>query len=217
MSNCKVEVRSLPVAGGAFHARHLFIITTDASGTEYVLRGGPSKNNVPMPVSQLSGNSSQIGSQESSGSGSNPSASDSDSSGSKSTGSNSLGSNLSDSDDGGVYGTIYAKDYGKYAPGVQDWYPDAERISVAEGPGWCNARERLATEMDSITAAKIPYRPLGPNSNSTVFTALKNIGIEPKVPEGIWAPGASQYLETPARKQFGKCDPKSPVQGCTGR
>jgi hypothetical protein len=170
--SCKVEVKAKQLSPLGYY--HLFIVFTDGSGNQFFLRGGPSG---PGPgllglSSELSGGSSQNASIESSNSGSNPSAS-SDS-----------------SDDGGPsYGYIETK-YGEYtAANTTDWGPDRKSITVDVGPATCGKYDGLKKAFDAITASKTRYSPLGPNSNSCVFTALKQVGIAPQVPDGVWAPG----------------------------
>jgi len=88
----------------------------------------------------------------------------------------------------GGYGDIVTQ-YDKYKPGTIDWDPAAKSITVMNDPAACAKDAPLIQQMDAITASHTPYDPLGPNSNSTVFTALRNVGVTPAVPDGVWAPG----------------------------
>lgn len=178
--SCKVEIRanrlgSLPLKGDYYH---LFIVFTDGKGEESYLRGGPSKRGPGSSgtSSEMSGGSSHGSGHDTSGSGSNPSAS-------------------SDSGDSGPFGTIVTQ-YGPYQPGTIDWDPNAKTIEVANGPDACAKYEQLKAQMDAISASKTRYSPLGPNSNSTVFSALRNVGISPQLPNGVWAPGAEMPINT---------------------
>ena len=169
---CKIEVRASEI--GAIFGKsysHLFIVFTDKDGIEYYLRGGPSGQTGSSGLSSgLSGGSSHSSSRGSSGSGSNPS--------------NSLS--------GSPWGYI-TTEYGQYLPGTIDYDPEAKSIQVASGTESCSGYRKLMEEMEKINNAHVDYNPLGPNSNSVVFTTLKNIGITPKLPEDVWAPG----YETP--------------------
>ncbi len=184
--SCKVEVGasllgSLPFGGSYYH---LFVLYTDASGTVTYYRGGPSGGGFSAP-SQASGGSSEHGSGESSGSGSNPSGGPSESSGPSSSSSDSSGS---PEDGGGSFGYIYVE-HGEYLPGTIDYEPSPPRVTIEEGASTCGAGARLETAFAAVGSSRTPYRPLGPNSNSTVYTALRSAGFTPQVPSGVWAPG----------------------------
>jgi hypothetical protein len=154
----------------------MFIVFTDANGKEYYLRGGPSGKGPASSSglsSELSGGSSQ------GSSGSNSSAS-------------------SDSSSGGVAGGPWgyiASEYGEYKPGTIDWDPGAKATTVDSGPATCGKYEALKRAFDAIAASKTRYNPLGPNSNSCVFTALQKVGITPQAPGGVWAPGADVPID----------------------
>jgi hypothetical protein len=169
---CKIEVRANKLSSLGFY--HMFIVFTNAAGQEYYLRGGPSGGGVGMSRSsgEISGGASNSGSQGASGSGSNPSAA-SDSSGGTGT---------------GPYGDIVTE-YGKYEPGTIDWEPGAKSVTIANSTEACAKDTALIAQMDAITASHTRYNPLGPNSNSTVYTALSNVGLTPAVPDGVRAPG----------------------------
>jgi hypothetical protein len=49
-------------------------------------------------------------------------------------------------------------------------------------------------QIGAINRAKINYYATGPNSNSTAGTLLRNIGINIKIPGGMWVPGFEQQL-----------------------
>jgi len=159
---------------------HLFIVFTDASGQQMYLRGGPSGHGGGSST-EVSGGSSNASSQSSSGSGSN-SAKSSDS---------------SDDKPGGPFGTIRTQ-YGKYEPGTIDWDPAAKSMNIKKDADACALYPALVAQMDAVGASQTRYNPIGPNSNTTVFTVLKNMGLDPAVPEGVWAPGKDQSIETSA-------------------
>jgi len=169
-ASCKLEVLANHLGGSWYH---LFMVFTDATGKKFYLRGGPSAEGPGESSgisSELGGESSHTSSMRSSGSGSHPSASS-----------------------GSPYGNIDTE-YGEYKPGTIDWNPDAKSVEVASCSEVCPKYQQLIKQMDAIKDAKIRYSPLGPNSNSVVFTALKNIGITLKFPEGVWSPGSDFLL-----------------------
>ncbi len=187
--SCTVEIRANKLSPLGYY--HMFIVFTDGARKQFYLRGGPSPS---APIgsgassSELSGGSSNAGSRSGSesvasgssqGSGSNPSAS-SDSSG---------------GGGGGPFGNIVTR-YGEYLPGTIDWDPGAKATTVESGPGSCGRYAELQAQMDAISASKTRYNPLGPNSNSTVFTALNNVGISPKAPDDVWVPGSGMPITT---------------------
>jgi DNA-directed RNA polymerase subunit H (RpoH/RPB5) len=49
-------------------------------------------------------------------------------------------------------------------------------------------------QIGAINRAKINYYATGPNSNSTAGTLLRNVGINIKIPGGMWIPGFEQQL-----------------------
>ncbi|HXN47412.1 MAG TPA: hypothetical protein VN893_12275 [Bryobacteraceae bacterium] len=178
---CTVAVRALKLSPLGFY--HLSILFTDSTGKEFYLRGGPGAGGVGLSASsgELSGGSSRGSSDSSSGSGSNPSAS----------------SDSSRDDDKGPYGNIATK-YGEYLPHTIDYDTSAPSVTVMSGPDACGKYAELQAQMDAIAASNTRYNPLGPNSNSTVFTALKNVGITPKLPDDVWAPGKDTTIDVPA-------------------
>jgi hypothetical protein len=184
--SCQIDVRAVKLSPLGYY--HMFIVFTDGSGNQFFFRGGPTGKGPASTlglVSELSGGSSRSSSSESSNSASG--SSDSGSSQSQ-TGSDSSASSDS-SDDGGSYGYIRIV-YGEYAAGTIDWDPGAKSVTVESGPATCGKYDGLKKAFDAIAASKTPYHPLGPNSNSCVFTALKQVGIAPQAPDGVWVPGA---------------------------
>jgi hypothetical protein len=112
-----------------------------------------------------------------------------------SSGSETNSSASSDSSSGGdPWGAIDTQ-HGAYEPGTIDYEPDAPKVEVARGANVCAMRDQLVAQMDEIEAANVRYSPLGPNSNTVVFTALRNIGVTPAVPPGVWAPGTDSGLK----------------------
>jgi hypothetical protein len=176
---CSIEVRANQLSPLGYY--HLFIVFTDASGQQMYLRGGPGGGTGGSSAGELSGGSSNASSQSSSGSGSNSSKS----------------SDSSDDKPGGPFGSIHTK-YGKYEPGTIDWDPAAKSVSIKKDADACALYPALVAQMDAVGASHTRYNPIGPNSNTTVFTVLKNMGLDPAVPEGVWAPGKDQEIETSA-------------------
>lgn len=199
--SCKVEVGAnhighVPGMGDYYH---LFVLYTDETGTTYYYRGGPSGSGLSGP-SQASSGSSEQGSRGSSGSGSNPSAGSSESSGSSGSSSPSGGSSPgstpeSSAQEGGAFGYIHVM-HGQYLPSTIDWDPGARRVTIAEGNNVCGSGARLQTALNAVGNSRTPYRPLGPNSNTTVYTVLRNAGFTPQVPAGVWAPGKDDTITT---------------------
>lgn len=88
---------------------------------------------------------------------------------------------------GSPYGYI-ATEHGPYRQGGTD-YPAAHVQAVETRPGNCDAVDAaFARTTGAIEAARIYYRPLGPNSNSTARTILEGGGISPPEPNR-WVPG----------------------------
>lgn len=172
---CKVEVRANALSLGSYH---LFIVFTNQEGKEYFFRGGPSGGG-PSSSSgvsgELSGGSSRNGSESTSGSGSNT-------------------NRASDSGGSGPYGYIVTT-HGDYVEGTIDYEVGAPSVVINHSAAACAMYDKLIGQMAAIDAAKIRYAPLGPNSNSVVYTALKNVGLTPAVPSGVWAPGKDTPLK----------------------
>lgn len=186
-SSCTLEVKATQIGDlFGFKYYHLYLVFTDQDGEQYYFRGGPGKKaGSSRSTGELSGGSSRsatVGSSEASTSGHSGS-----------------GSNPSSASDGGggPYGTIQTE-YGKYEPGTTDYDLEAKSTEVASGPDACKFKQQLETQMKLIQDSNMRYSPLGPNSNSTVFTALRDIGIKPKVPDGVWAPGANTPIAVPS-------------------
>jgi hypothetical protein len=214
--SCSVEVRANKLSTLGYY--HMFVVYTDETGKQYYFRGGPSAGGPGSSglSSELSGGSSHTGSVKSSASSSESSqsssqssqspdssqSSSSDSSGS-SRPSQPSGSNPSSSSDssgggggGGPFGYIVTQ-YGEYKPGTIDWDPGAKAVTVESSPGTCGKYDDLKKAFDGVAASKTRYNPLGPNSNSTVFSALKNVGIAPQLPDDVWAPGYDTPIDIP--------------------
>ncbi|MFN0101686.1 MAG: hypothetical protein ACKV2U_06295 [Bryobacteraceae bacterium] len=125
------------------------------------------------------------------------SASSSSDSSSQPSGSNPSGSSESSgSGGGGPFGYIVTE-YGEYKPGTIDWDPGAKTVTVQSGSGTCGKYDDLKKAFDGVTASKTRYNPLSPNSNSTVFSAVKKVGITPKRPDEVWAPGYDTPISIP--------------------
>jgi hypothetical protein len=154
-------------------------VFTDATGQEYYMRGGPGARGPARGSGiskELSGGSSHTGTDSSSGSGSNPSS--------------------SSDDTAGPYGDIVTET-GRYEPASTDWDPGAKAITIVNDPTACAKQTDLEDQMRTIQGSKTRYNPMGPNSNSVAFTALKNVGLTPAVPDGVWAPGKDMIIKTP--------------------
>lgn len=184
---CKIEIRANEL-NQLLGYYHLFIVFTDSSGVEYYFRGGPS--------AEGPGGSSGLSSELSGGSSHSSSAGSSDASTSGNSGSGSNPSASSDSGGGGPWGDIVTV-YGLYEPDTIDWDPSAKSVEIASGVDACSKFEALQRQMDLITASHTRYNPLGPNSNSVVFTAIRNVGLTPQEPAGVWAPGARTHIDVP--------------------
>ncbi len=86
-----------------------------------------------------------------------------------------------------TYGSITTND-GPYVPGTVDWSPGAPSRTVMAGPAACGHDACLTAELRRIDATTTPYRPTGPNSNTTAATILANCNIPLGKP--VWvAPG----------------------------
>jgi hypothetical protein len=151
-------------------AYHLFITVDDGNGNVTYYRGGPATHG---SSSRGSSGSSSRGSSESSSGGSSGSSRSSES------GSQKL-----------------VTDYGLYIKGSVDYNENALTIYQAKvnPEDLSRVKNHLTNQMNLIQKAKINYFLTGPNSNSTVGTALRNMGINLKIPEGIWVPGFDQQL-----------------------
>lgn len=167
------EIGSAPIVGDYSHA---FIVYTNDEGQEFFLRGGPDGGNGV--------GSSRTAGEITGGGSANPSGSSDRSNGSSNP------SRTGDSSFGRPYGNI-ATDYGAFVSGSTYDYgrPGTVSIVVAEGEDLSDVYEQLKVQADKIEDAGIRYNPLGPNSNSTVATILDNVGIEPRLPPGVNAPG----------------------------
>jgi hypothetical protein len=175
---------------------HLYAVYHDGKGNECFLRGGPSDR----PATGLTGSLSEI-----SGGASN-SASVQSTQASTLGVSHGSGSNpvsASDKTPDGPFGSIKTETrWLDTSPGAKlpvDYHPDNnvyKSVVVARGPGCEQQFRTMCDEVAKIEATGTRYSPLGPNSNTTVTTALRNANIEPKLPEGVIAPGAEQHIDT---------------------
>lgn len=188
-ASCKIQVRATELNSTLGYS-HLYLVYTDAEGKEHYARGGPSAGG-PGSSSGVSGQLSGGSSHNSSANGSNSSTS----------GGSASGSNPSTSGKrGGPYGHIVTES-GLYEEGTIDWDPNAKSVDVLTGADACKKWEEIEKQMIAINDSKTAYSPLGPNSNSTVYTALKNVGIKPAVPSGVWAPGKDVSIKVATPKQ----------------
>lgn len=172
---CKVEILANPLGTipGVGTYYHLHLKVTRADGSVVGMRGGPSGNG----PGGSSGSSSEL-----TGGSSN----------------NSSGSNSSASDDTGPYGTIVTE-ISPYDAAFIDYPEPGQTLHsrvVAEGPDVCGKLGDLEAQINAIETTNTRYNPLGPNSNTTVTTALGNAGFSADLPDGVWAPGSDQRIET---------------------
>lgn len=87
--------------------------------------------------------------------------------------------------------------WGRYVKGTPDWNPKAKSLTVMRGtvPG-VNCRTRnpcFAKWSKAINDRAIKYKATGPNSNSTVYTLLKNCDVPAKKPVTV-TPGWGMRL-----------------------
>jgi hypothetical protein len=168
-------------------AYHLFITVDDGNGNVTYYRGGPATH----------GSSGRDSSGSSSGSSSGGSSgSSSGGSGGSSSGSSSGGSSGGSSGSSESGSQKLVTDYGSYVKGSVDYNENALIIYQAKinPEDISRVKNHLTNQMNLIQKAKINYFITGPNSNSTVGTALRNMGINVQIPKGIWAPGFEQQL-----------------------
>jgi hypothetical protein len=84
---------------------------------------------------------------------------------------------------GSIVGTI-----GAYRPGFIDYDPASPTLTVLSGKAAHGKDTCFSSELSRIDAAHIPYRPLGPNSNSVAKTLLVNCQV-PALKPVLIAPG----------------------------
>lgn len=82
---------------------------------------------------------------------------------------------------------------GKYDSAAEDWYPSAVSKEIAKGSIPFGKFTCLLTNGNLINSWMIPYKPLGPNSNSVVRTLLQSCGLPQEKPDVV-APGWNQIL-----------------------
>jgi|GEM_PF-2623061 len=180
MSSAKIEVRATDI-GSAVDYYHLFIVytVTDNSGhsIEYILRGGPSisNNSLGAAIPEVTGGSS-----------------------------GQVSGNPLASGGGRPYGDVVTYEGQYTSENKIDWDPSALRTTIIEGSQSQIETYFLALEqqMSAIDAAGYRYNPVQSNSNTTVFTALENVGLTPKLPKDasgheVWAPGYNTNFKTP--------------------
>jgi hypothetical protein len=87
-------------------------------------------------------------------------------------------------------------EYGAHVPGSIDYQEDSRVIHQSNlNPGDVSrVKANLASQMDAIEGANINYFPTGPNSNSVVGTATRNMGLDVQIPSGMWVPGVETQL-----------------------
>lgn len=172
--NEKIEVRATELAtipGTNYETHHhLFLVYTNNEGKEYYLRGGPERD-IPRTSTKIV----------------NDSTDGKDSSSIVSEG--SIEYNL--------FGRVVSV-YGEYRENTPDWPKPGETVQsviVAEGENLSEEYKKLQTEINNFNNANIPYNPFKSNSNSVVTSALRNIGIQPKIPPEVLAPGDETLLK----------------------
>jgi hypothetical protein len=166
MAQPKIEVRANKIGQipGSNPYYHSFIVLTDSSGKETYYRAGPEN-------------------------GGGSSAASSGASGSNRTSGSSGSSNRSG------FGKIVAES-GSYVPGTIDYNTDATVIysKNLNAEEFARIKTGLTNQVDAVNSAQIDYNPTGPNSNTFVGTATKNVGINFKAPDHIWLPGVDSSL-----------------------
>ncbi len=80
-------------------------------------------------------------------------------------------------------------DSGLYLPNTVDWHPGAPYVTVATGAAAMGKGSCFSSQLARIRASCIPYKMLGPNSNTVVKTLLANCGLPLRKPAGSWTPG----------------------------
>ena len=70
----------------------------------------------------------------------------------------------------------------RYKEGSVDWDPSAPSTMVLSGPQACAAGNCFASELGRIAERRVPYDPLGPNSNTVASTLLNQCGIPREKP-----------------------------------
>ena len=69
-------------------------------------------------------------------------------------------------------------------------------LQVLAGPAACEAKKCFTKEVNRINASRMPYKKLGPNSNSVVTTFLMDCHVPRKKPPGLSTPGWDVRIET---------------------
>jgi hypothetical protein len=85
--------------------------------------------------------------------------------------------------EGEGYGPLRA-DVDEFNPDHLDWAAKARAVVVAEGEEAENAEPCLRESVEKVNAARIPYKVLGPNSNSYAFSALEECVAGARRPPG---------------------------------
>jgi hypothetical protein len=91
-------------------------------------------------------------------------------------------------DDGSI-----VTNHGVYKAGTVDYDPRARSVTVRTGVAACGLDRCFAREAARINGLHIPYKILGPNSNSVARTLLDKCGVPAKKPVGA-APGWNRVL-----------------------
>jgi hypothetical protein len=97
---------------------------------------------------------------------------------------------------GGIgFGRVFARS-GRYRRGGLDYDENAVVIYQANlnPEDVANVKNTLDNQMNAINEANINYFPTGPNSNSVAGTAMRNLGVDLQIPDGMWVPGVEQQL-----------------------
>jgi hypothetical protein len=88
-------------------------------------------------------------------------------------------------------------EHGKFTKDSIDYQADSVRVYKAnlDPKDVAGVKSNLVNQMNAIEGAKINYFPTGPNSNSTVGTAMRNLGTKNiQFPNGMWVPGFENQL-----------------------
>lgn len=189
---CKLDLHFTRLGPGYYHS---YIVVTDTNGTQTYYRAGPS-NGGPGNGS-VRGTAGAVGSASGTTGmvvgGSTPSPGGAVAGGisSGATGVVAGGASAKTSS-GGNWGPISAQS-GPYNNTSIDWDPKSIVITVVNDGKKCDCDKMLQNYINAVNAAAVHYDPLGPNSNSFAFEALKYIGLN--APQnGPMAPGSDNWV-----------------------
>ncbi|MBX3388499.1 MAG: hypothetical protein KF691_03475 [Phycisphaeraceae bacterium] len=186
---CKVEVRYADIGNGLLHYYHAYVVTTSADGSQTYFRGGPTSSPSSGPSRSTTSGPGGASTPGDSRSGSSPEA-------------NGTSPGVSDGGgpaNGNGYGPWGPIDTssGPFAPGTIDWdgnNPNVPKLVLQDDAASCDEiNKRLLDALNKIQNCKIPYNPIGDNSNSVAHSILEKSGF-PRPISPVWAPGSDNNL-----------------------